>query len=105
MEGMWWECSCVCRPFHMSGICIPYVHCVDLSLCGPICQVSLSVHTHSVHDVSLHVHGLHLPVCTWCVLPGVDCLCMVYVYLSLHVVGLSVYSVYYNVDGTCFLTL
>ena len=84
MEGMWQERSCVCRPFHMSGICIPYVHCVDLSLCGPICQVSLSVHTHSVHDVSLHVHGLHLPVCTWCVLPGVD--------LSVHGIRLPVFT-------------
>ena len=93
-----------------SYVCMAYVyHIVWISLCGPICQVwcqvSLSFHTHSVHDVSLPVHGLHLPVCTWCVLPGVDLSVHGIIYLSLHVVGLSVYGVYYNVHGTRFLTL
>ena len=84
----------------MSGICMPYVHCV-----GYGAGQSVYPYTHCVHDVSLPVHGLHLPVCTWCVLPGVD--------LSVHGMrlpvftccGLSVYCVYYNVHGTCFLTL
>ena len=70
---------------HMSAfsyVCMAYVYhmyIVWISLCGPICQVwcqvSLSVHTRSVHGVSQPVHGLHLPVCTccgsfcmWCVL-------------------------------------
>ena len=88
----WKACGGSAHAYVGLFICVAYLYhmyIVWISLCGPIylvwCQVSLSVHTHSVHDdVSLPIRGLHLPVCTWCILPDVD--------LSVHGMRLPVFT-------------